>query len=72
MAVDGNIRHALNVAVSGYTPIGIIQVAVTFYSLCSISEMQIVNNTAYISIRNDSQTPISSQTTAFVVLYIKS
>lgn len=72
LAVDGSIRHQLNVAHPGYTPIGIIQVAVTFYSLCSTSEMQIVNNTAYISIRNESQTPISNQTTSFVVLYIKS
>ena len=72
LAVDGTIRHQLNVTHPGYTPIGIIQVAITFYSLCSIGEIQIVNNTAYISITNESQTPISNQTTSFVVLYIKS
>ena len=72
LVVDGSIRHELNVAVSGYTPIGIIQVGVTFYSLCSISEMQISNNTAYITIRNESQTAIYNQSTTFVVLYVKS
>lgn len=72
LTVDGSIRHELNVVVSGYTPIGIIQVGVTYYSLCSISEMQVSNNTAYVTIRNESQTPIYNQSTAFVVLYIKS
>lgn len=72
LTVDGSIRHELNVAVSGYTPIGIIQVGVTYYSLCSISEMQVANNTAYVTIRNESQAPIYNQSTAFVVLYKKS
>lgn len=72
LAINGTIRHQLNIGISGYTPLGIIQVGVTYYSLCSIGEMQISGNTAYISVRNESQTDIYNQNTNFVVLYIKS
>ena len=72
LVANGSIRHEINVAVPGYIAIGIIQVAVTFYSLCTIGEMQLVNNIAYISIKNDSQTVIGTQNTVIVVLYKKS
>lgn len=71
LAIGGSIRHQLGIALSGYTPLGIIQVGVTYYSLCSIGEMQISNNTAYISVRNESQSEIYNQSTNFVVLYKK-
>ncbi|MBR4356288.1 MAG: hypothetical protein IKQ00_00030 [Butyrivibrio sp.] len=71
LAINGSIRHQLGIALPGYTPLGIIQVGVTYYSLCSIGEMQISNNTAYISVRNESQSDIYNQSTSFVVLYKK-
>lgn len=71
LAIGGSIRHQLGIALSGYTPLGIIQVNTTYYSLCSIGEMQISNNTAYISVRNESQIDIYNQSTSFVVLYKK-